>query len=248
MKALYEKSRLGFALLWIGIYALGGSLFEELSRRIGVESLAPALYFAMLSGVAYWWIKRHHRLSFFGLCRPTAKTKAFLWFIPLVLITLSNGYLGMRMLYSPLGTVCFVVKMLCVGFLEELIFRGFLFRALCCYNIKFAMAISSISFGVGHILNLFNGSGTPLWENVLQIVGATAFGFLYVILFARGGSLLPCMLSHGIFNGLSAFSIRSTVRGETVHQLVLVFVVIGYTLVLCKSLPKETLPSEGEGA
>ncbi len=239
MKALYEKSRLGFALLWIGIYALGGSLFEELSRRIGVESLAPALYFAMLSGVAYWWIKRHHRLSFFGLCRPTAKTKAFLWFIPLVLITLSNGYLGMRMLYSPLGTVCFVVKMLCVGFLEELIFRGFLFRALSRDNVKGAMIVSSVTFGIGHVVNLFNGSGAELIPNLCQVISAVFFGFLFVILYHRGKSLLPCIVTHSMLNALSTFANEAgmTLQRQVLDSVMLTIIAVVYTLVLLKTLP-----------
>ena len=30
MKKLYEKSELGFALVWIGIYCLGMSVFDEI--------------------------------------------------------------------------------------------------------------------------------------------------------------------------------------------------------------------------
>ena len=38
MKKLYEKSELGFALVWIGIYCVGMSIFDEISRSIGVKS------------------------------------------------------------------------------------------------------------------------------------------------------------------------------------------------------------------
>ena len=37
MKALYNKSELAFALVWIGIYCVGMSIFDEISRSIGVE-------------------------------------------------------------------------------------------------------------------------------------------------------------------------------------------------------------------
>ena len=40
MKKLYDKSELGFALVWIDIYCVGMSIFDEISRNIGVESSA----------------------------------------------------------------------------------------------------------------------------------------------------------------------------------------------------------------
>lgn len=36
MKKFYDKSELGFALVWIGIYCVGMSTFDEISRSIGV--------------------------------------------------------------------------------------------------------------------------------------------------------------------------------------------------------------------
>ena len=50
MKKLYDKSELGFALAWIGIYCLGMSVFDELSRSIGVESSATAIFAVVSSG------------------------------------------------------------------------------------------------------------------------------------------------------------------------------------------------------
>ena len=62
--------------------------------------------------------------------------------------------------------------MLCVGFFEEVIFRGLLFQALAKENIETAVSVSSVTFGLGHILNLLNGSGMGLIANLCQIVGA----------------------------------------------------------------------------
>ena len=44
MKKLYEKSELAFALVWIGIYCVGMSVFDEISRGIGIESSATAVF------------------------------------------------------------------------------------------------------------------------------------------------------------------------------------------------------------
>jgi len=233
MEKLYSKSELGFALMWIGIYCVGMSIFDELSRRIGAESSASALFAMAVSLFLFFWLKKHGKLEYFGLCRPTAPAKAFLYYIPLIVITSQNLWGGAAMRYDVAGTVCFIIKMLCVGFLEELIFRGFLFKAMSHDSIKWAVVVSSITFGLGHIINLINGSGMGLTENLVQIFFAVLIGLLYVIMFWRGGSLWPCILSHGVFNSLSAFSSNN----QPVAQLVILCIaVVVYTAVLLKRL------------
>ena len=64
--------------------------------------------------------------------------------------------------------------------------------------------ISSVTFGIGHIVNLLNGRDIP--ETILQICYAVAIGFLFTILFLRGKSLWPCILTHSAINSLSAFA------------------------------------------
>ncbi len=58
--------------------------------------------------------------------------------------------------YSWFEMLCHICLMLCVGFIEEVIFRGLLFRAIAKDNVKTAIIISSITFGTGHLLNLIN--------------------------------------------------------------------------------------------
>ena len=87
------------------------------------------------------------------------------------------------------------LSMACVGVIEEVIFRGFLFKAMCKDNIKLAVFISSITFGMGHIVNLLNGK--DLIATLLQICYASAIGFLFTIIFYKGKSLLPCIITHG---------------------------------------------------
>ena len=235
MKRFYDKSELGFALAWIGIYCVGMSIFDEISRSIGVESSASAVFALAVSLFLFFWLKKHNKLEWFGLCKPTASAKAFLFYIPLIVLTSKNLWGGAAMHYDAPGTVCFIVKMLCVGFLEELIFRGFLFKAMSRDSIKWAVIVSSVTFGLGHIINLINGSGMGLAENLVQIFFAVLIGFLYVIIFWRGGSLWPCVISHGAFNSLSAFS----VDGEAIGRLVILCVLtVAYALILLKTLPR----------
>ena len=118
--------------------------------------------------------------------------------------------------------------MLCVGFLEEVIFRGLLFTAIARNNIKSAVIISSVTFGIGHIINLFNGSGMELVSNLCQIVFAIAVGFLLVTIFSRGGSLLPCILVHSAINTLGTFAndAELTMQTQLLHLAALILSLI----------------------
>ena len=95
--------------------------------------------------------------------------------------------------------------MLNIGFIEEIIFRGFLFRALTKHGINNAVLISNIIFGIGHILNLF--CGAELISTLVQIIYSISIGYLYATIFHSSGSLLPCIITHQAINSLCIFNI-----------------------------------------
>ena len=72
-----------------------------------------------------------------------------------------------------------------------------------------AIIVSSLTFGIGHIINLVNGSGVDLLSNLLQVVYATAAGFMFVMIYVKSKSLMVCIISHGLFNAFSAFSSKT---------------------------------------
>lgn len=204
MRKIYEKSELYFALLWIGIYVVLMSVADSVSEMIGVAKIVTVPVCIGLVLAMYLWIRGNELKEKYGLCPFEGSAKQYLFFIPLVLLASINLWWGVRLNYTPVETALYVVSMLCVGFLEEVIFRGFLFKALCRTNVKQAVVISSVTFGIGHIVNLLNGRDIP--ETVMQICYAVAIGFLFTILFLRGKSLWPCILTHSAINSLSAFA------------------------------------------
>jgi membrane protease YdiL (CAAX protease family) len=124
--------------------------------------------------------------------------------------------------------------MFCVGFLEELIFRGLLFQAMAKDGVKTAIIVSSVTFGIGHIVNLVNGSGAELLPNLLQVMYAVAICFAFVMIYCRTRSLMPCIIVHGIFNGLSAFANEAvmTPRRQIISGILLAVIAGGYALYL----------------
>ena len=201
MKKLYEKNELIFSLIWIAIYVIGTSLAEALNETVGIPKLVSAVFHIAMSIALLLWVGRNNLTEKYGLFLSRYRLVQAWFFIPLMLVCLYKVIFSPAFRYSPAESALYAVSMLCVGFLEELIFRGFLFRAIEKESLNRAIIISSVTFGVGHIVNLINGQN--LLETIGQIVFAVFVGFALVILFHKGKSLVPCIVFHGVFNALS---------------------------------------------
>lgn len=237
---LYEKNELYFALVWIGIYCVANSLANPISEAIGIDSSAALIFNLILTITLFMWIKKKGLTKYYGLCSTNTPAGRFLWYIPLILFMSRNLWFGFTINFPAVDTVCYILSMFCVGFLEEVIFRGFLFKALAKDNVKTAIIVSSVTFGLGHILNLFNGSGMDMVANLCQIVGAIACGFLFVIIFYRGGSLIPCIIAHSVNNAVSVFANEAglNVEKRILFSAITAMIVVVYTLILIRTLPE----------
>ena len=211
MKKLYEKNELTFALVWIAVYVVGTSLAETLNEVLGVFKLCSVVFHIAMTIVLLLWVKRNGLTEKYGLFLPRYRLVTAWFFLPLALVCLYKVCFSPVLRFSPAEAALYVVSMLCVGFLEELIIRGFLFRAIEKRNLTQAVIISSVSFGIGHIVNLLNGQ--DLLDTVSQILFAVIVGFALVILFHKGKSLVPCMIFHGVFNALSIVANDEALNG-----------------------------------
>ena len=240
MRKLYEKSEITFAIVWIVVYCILLSLANPLNKIIGTEYSASAVLCILQTVILFIFIRKNSLWKRYGLCKSSAPARRFLYYVPLFILATGNLWNGIAVNYSLSGTVCRIICMLCVGFIEEVIFRGFLFKAMAKDNLKFAIIISSVTFGVGHLVNLFNGSGMDLVSNLCQICFAIAVGFLLVTIFYRGGSLLPCIITHSAINTFSTFAneVGFTVEKHMIRVLVMTVLTVAYTLILTKTLPK----------
>lgn len=226
MKKLYEKSELSFSLLWIGLYVVLFSAADSVSRSLGVEKLATAPLSLLFAGALWYWIGKNGLQEKYGLCAFRGDAKKYLYFLPLVLLASTNLWRGIALRLSVPETALCVLSMLCVGFIEEIIFRGFLFQAIAVQNVRQAVVVSSVTFGLGHIVNLLNGA--ELLPTLLQICYAAAVGFLFTIIFYRGGSLWPCILTHSATNALSAFASEASEAFQIAAAAALTVLSLGY--------------------
>ncbi len=206
MKKLHEKNELTFAIISIVIYVIGSSVADSLSGEIGIQKIVTLPWDLLLTIAIILFVSRNGLAEYYGLCKGSYQAKSYFYYIPLAVISLVNVWFGVAWNYSAAETALYAASMLLVGFLEEMVFRGFLFKAMSRKNVKAAIIVSSLTFGIGHFVNLLNGSGANLLETGCQIVYAVSIGYLFVTLFHKGKSLWPCIVSHGVLNALSVIS------------------------------------------
>lgn len=239
MKKFYDRSEILFAVFWIVLYTVSmGNL-----RNLGDNSPYMMIGLIVISVLMFLFVWKNGLLEKYGLSAWAKNSRDMLWFLPLWITASFNLWGGIAPHYPLPGQIFAVVSMALVGFAEELIFRGFLFKAMLKDgNAISAVIVSSVTFGVGHIVNLFTGH--EFVETLMQIVFAVAFGFMVTMAFYKSGSLLPCILAHSVTDVFSLFSAgeASSLLNWIIHTVTVVMAA-AYCLYLAKRV--ETPPING---
>jgi len=215
MKKLFYKDEVWFAVVWIIIYVLVFSNADSLSASIGIPKLLTCIAGFVMTLMLCGFIRGNSLCQYFGLTNVTGGFQHFLYFVPLIIISSVNLWNGVRINAPLTETILYIISMCFVGFLEEVIFRGLLFKGMCKTNVTSAIIVSSLTFGMGHIVNLLLGE--PVFDTLLQLVYASAIGFCYTAIFYASGSIIPCILSHAVVNSLSIFAVEPA---DGIHILI----------------------------
>lgn len=240
LKKLYGKSKIWFAVAWIIAYCVFMSVGDSLSETLGIQKSVTLFVGVTLSLVLFAFLKKQDLLASYGFCRPKTSTRKMLYYLPVALMLTANLWYGVTLNYGALESVLYILSMFCVGFLEEVIFRGLLFEAMKKDNVKSAVIVSGITFGIGHIVNLINGSGAQLLPNLLQVVYATAAGFMFVMMYYRSQSIIACIGAHGLFNAISVFANDSLSDGQRILSCILLTLITGgYALYLAIAIKEK---------
>lgn len=235
MKKLYEKNEVLFAVLWIVAYC---ALSIPIRGSLGDESpLMLAALIAIAAG-ATAFIRANGLERRYGLDHMPKRPGAMLYYIPMLILATGNLWGGVAVAYKGLSQLWAVLSMLMIGYVEEVLFRGFLFRALIKKDGPTpAIIISAVTFGIGHIVNLLAGQANL--ETVMQVLFAIAWGFIFTFAFWKGGSLWPCVAVHGLVDVFSKFSTDSVTAN---------WVYIGATILVallyCPYLARLKMPEE----
>ena len=74
-------------------------------------------------------------------------------------------------------------------------------------GVKESIIVISITFGIGHILNLFTGQAGV--DTLIQILFAIAWGFIFTMVAYKSKSIWPCIIAHGFINASSKYAIAN---------------------------------------
>ncbi|MBE5749869.1 MAG: CPBP family intramembrane metalloprotease [Clostridiales bacterium] len=137
----------------------------------------------------------------------------------------------------------FIFYCVLIGVFEEIVFRGIIFPSLLSRFEKSkkglikSMIISSVIFGVAHIVNAFSGAG--IIETLLQVVYSSLIGGLCAFAFVKTNNIVSSIVVHALYNfcgllfnakiglGLGvSFDLPTVIITAVLAVLVFVFVVL----------------------
>lgn len=232
LKKFYEKSEIWFSVSAIVVYVF---VMGNLKANAGTESIYSLLGILVISGTLLGFILMNGLSEKYGLNKAT-DIRQYLYFIPLLLIASVNLWFGIQLHYDLTHQIIALATMILTGFAEELIFRGFLFRAIEKESLNRAIIISSVTFGAGHIINLLTGEATA--DTFFQMFYAIAIGFAFVMVFCRSGSIIPCIITHSIINATAELSVESSQVAMYIQVVFLIVVAGSYAVYLFRLRPK----------
>lgn len=202
-------------------------------NNFGYTSLISFIVNTILSVILLVLIIIDKKTKYYGLTRVKG-AKKFLYFLPLIIIGTVGLWNGID-INKPTNEIVFhILTMINVGFLEEIIFRGVLYKSIEKDNQKLAIIISSITFGIGHIVNLLNGA--DLVPTLIQICYAIAIGYLFVTIFNKSNSLIPCIITHIAINSLSVLGVNSVGMSTYLILIILIVISTSYTIFINKTI------------
>ena len=204
MRKVFEKHETLFCMLLIIVYIAVNSLCIQ---NFGYTSCVSFIVNTILSACLVGIVLLLKKSAYYGFAK-VQNPKKYLYFIPLAVIISVNLWNGFNINHSAREIVFHILTMINIGFIEELIFRGFLFRMMEKNNLKSAIIVSALTFGIGHIVNLLNGAA--LIPTLMQICYAAATGYLFAVIFHKSKSLIPCIVTHCLVNSLSILNVENT--------------------------------------
>ncbi len=230
------KKELKFSIMWIFIYLISLIISNILSNLIfKIPNIFNAIFEIIFPIIIIFVLRKKGKLSYYGINNPkNLKCKNLLYFIPMILIIMVNLLFGIEIKYSLSQTILIIISMLGVGFSEEILFRSFLIKAIMNQNRYLAIIIPSIIFGGIHILNFIGGVDINLI--FLQIIYATAFGFMCSIFFYKTNNIIPCMICHSLTNVTNIF-LPNNLSLEMQYLTCILFIILSliYSIYLLKT-------------
>ena len=199
------------SVIWIMIYGIIYSFSEKFSKLFKENHILTVFAIMLYIIALYIFLKKRKRLSAYGICFPKYwRKKDIVWLMPLLSFPFANMYLQGNQTMLQNSLITFLLILFTV-FLEELLFRGYLlvylFEKYGINNKWFGMIISSVLFGIFHIVNLFQGA--DILYTIIQMFCACGTGLCLCVLVSQYKSIFPGTIIHYLINITSLYVEKS---------------------------------------
>ena len=198
------KREVAFCVISVSVYFALDNLANKLSSVINTPNSINALTGIIFMIGIVLCLKKKKLLSYYGInSLKELEYKNLIFCLPMIIIALGNLRYGIHINDSWDQIVYISLEALGVGFAEEILFRGFLMKAIMNKSATAAIIVSSTVFGIIHIFNLLYGADTV--ATLAQVVYATALGLMFSVFFYKTNNIVPCVICHSIINMTSTF-------------------------------------------
>lgn len=229
MRRLYETKEVLFAVLWIVAYCV---VMTPIKGQFGYGSAWWLLAMLAFTIGIMVFVRLNHLEEKYGLMGFPKDMKRYLFFIPMFILATGNLWDGFAPSFKGVELVIGTLSMILVGVVEEMLFRGFLFKAMLKDGKTVtAIVVSALTFGIGHIVNLFAGQAS--FETFMQVLFAISWGFVFTMVFYKSGSLIPCIIAHAMIDVFSLYGADSALV-DRIYICATIVVAIIYCIYLGK--------------
>lgn len=208
MKKMYEKKAVLHSLVWLGLYLVLNTVADNIAGTMNIDfNLVTAIPNLALAVICFCYLKSTGIAGDIGLLtKPVEKSSVMLYYIPLLVLPLISLFYGINTSLSATEVIFLLIMYISVGFMEEIIFRGLMFKALLKkWNRYIVVLFISFTFAIGHIVSMaaIGQSGT---DTMLQIANAFVVGFMFMAVILASGNLTICIITHILYNFIGNIS------------------------------------------
>jgi membrane protease YdiL (CAAX protease family) len=195
------KKSLFYAFVAFILFLAKGIIYGLLTGSTQINELAAlGISCTIILTITFLLIGNKDGFKYYGICIGRKAE-----FISVNIIVFIIPLINIPYLINPVknNLIYILLSGLYVGIMEEIIFRGFLYRAIEeKFNKNKAIIISSIIFGLIHFINI---GSAQIQFVVLQVVYATAIGIIFAVIFSMTQSLFLCIVVHALTDILSFY-------------------------------------------
>lgn len=239
MLNLYNNKPVLHSLVWLMAYLVMNTITGNYAGLTDVEPyIISAVPNLLLAAVCFFYLKRNNIASEIGLLtKPTERPTTMLFYLPLLALPFLNLLYGINREISTANLLTLLLMYTGVGFMEEVIFRGLMFKALSKkWNRYVVVAFISITFGIGHIVSMV-AINQSAGDTALQIINACVVGFLFMVIILASGNLTICIITHILYNFIANISlVNSTDTSIIIISLVIIVLYVAYLLWRAKNI------------